>query len=1576
MRLFPPHSVLAFLVSLVLLSLCFEVFAIKLVDVTPSVERYRRNLAVEYKRKRELTKPRPISPLPPKIQNGSRASDSKTTSAFSPNTHRKRQDLNLSCNNVTVTPPGFDGSCGPGRPCPNGACCPDSTFCGVGCLSNCDALAECGPDAAPGNENCPLNVCCSQFGFCGTTDEFCGTGCTGPHCSQPQIPSGVNSDVTSRVIGYYEVFFDTHQHWYWTHSGLYRFPQNIPSSGYTHLNYAFASIDPNTFQVVPASAADVPQYTQFTGLKQANPNLKTYISVGGWAFNDPPTQHVFSNTASSAANQQAFANSLVNFMIQYGFDGVDIDWEYPVACERGGVDADMQNMVLLFETMRKTFDSSGHTFGLTFTAPSSFWYLQHFDLLGLLSYADWVNLMSYDLHGVWDAKDVYIGSIVQAHTNLTEIEQSVQLFQRVGVPLEKVVLGLGFYGRTFELSDPSCTEPGCHFSGPAPGGPCTASDGILSFAEIEQTISQSNSTPVYDTTAQVKYLVYDENNWVSYDDAVTFQAKVDWAKGAGLGGLMVWAVDLDDFKMKFVLIVNDQANSAVLGVSIQDNEIPSAHDLNSNDGQNCMQAACGENCPSGYVQMTANPTSGCGGKSIGQPVCFCQRNSCLGLHITLSMTCYLTAGEISLASDSWGTGHKCSSGHKEFCCESGLSDSQIDEATDCQWYFGDTSIAHACWMQEKSLCCAPPTGASTTSPFDPADLFPNPPSDGDLSWDLQDDPIDSDAPDGGDAANDNSFGLLALDGPSNLLSDVGISSDWVVLGCKDNSDNLQKVTAFCSKPEDDPTSGCSAVFESGAKNTIVKMPPGCGGSFARLAHLEINTDLTVPGEYASRKPNANPVYEMHFDYSFHLLSETRSAADGTVLLRADATTFPGYWAEIDTADPGSSVRRDLEKRWFGAFDDWLKRLTKVQSDTSADLVMQESFSSVLFSASQHCESDDGTLTFDASISITAQGLARAHLNYGFYLEGSLFPFNVDAAYVYANSDASASLGFEVSGRAALQYDTGRVPLIPELAWPGVGPTFNIYGQIIGQLSLSGTFGASAVYTFPQGHVSLGLVGGVQTPVDQGSSTVGTQDYGWTVQPTVDVELGGSLSVHVIPEGAVVFTIFPGTPASIGAQATVTVDGAITMSFTSNTQGVEAHIGAQVDFLAGATGLGSTVGPYNFYHQEFTLYDQSLSFSESTRRSLPAAHDSASDGLALGPSFGITQFHEAENKSRFSAREGSLEPRGLFSGLFNCPQPTEDTGTSGSCGDALADSVPDPDPDDGDNELEARSEIHTVQLERRVSVKGCSTLKINPPPYTNTIEDGIWDLIELDDLSTTVADWGERLSYAAKTTNRNDDGYAREHVYEDVVIPNVDLRGMTACNWLNTYVFSPFGTQGVMLSSALAAVQPTGTDEMPVLMGIANSAKEAFIAGQKEFRTLANMQGASKDASAILFLLRAAGVATDYMQDKTIELEFKIRANAVRQLWITFMAEYEAVFPPAQHFDISTAYRCNGLLTGFNTRAATFLANAQTALIGKIPGGQNTVTVHLPITCQSYKDMDIDAAQINALSYTQLSWTYF
>jgi len=70
--------------------------------------------------------------------------------------------------------------------------------------------------------------------------------------------------------------------------------------------------------------------------------------------------------------------------------------------------------------------------------------------------------MSYDLHGFWDGLNP-IGSNVYAHTNFTEIKESTSLFWRVGIPPEKVVLGVGFYGCSFTLKDPSCTGPGCPF---------------------------------------------------------------------------------------------------------------------------------------------------------------------------------------------------------------------------------------------------------------------------------------------------------------------------------------------------------------------------------------------------------------------------------------------------------------------------------------------------------------------------------------------------------------------------------------------------------------------------------------------------------------------------------------------------------------------------------------------------------------------------------------------------------------------------------------------------------------------------------------------------------------------------------------------------------------------------------------------------------------------------------------------------------------------------------------------------------------------------------------------------------
>lgn len=121
-----------------------------------------------------------------------------------------------------------DYSCSESKPCSNGACCSKKTgYCNYGpeacgpdignnpspnevCWSNCDATAECGKFALPKGKECPLNVCCSEFGFCGMTEDFCDKGesddegCQS-NCDQPGSGSS-GGDVQSTVIGYYEAW--------------------------------------------------------------------------------------------------------------------------------------------------------------------------------------------------------------------------------------------------------------------------------------------------------------------------------------------------------------------------------------------------------------------------------------------------------------------------------------------------------------------------------------------------------------------------------------------------------------------------------------------------------------------------------------------------------------------------------------------------------------------------------------------------------------------------------------------------------------------------------------------------------------------------------------------------------------------------------------------------------------------------------------------------------------------------------------------------------------------------------------------------------------------------------------------------------------------------------------------------------------------------------------------------------------------------------------------------------------------------------------------------------------------------
>lgn len=287
-------------------------------------------------------------------------------------------------------------------------------------------------------------------------------------------------------------------------------------------------------------------------------------------------------------------------MNSYGFDGVDLDWEYPGADDRGGVSADTANYVSLVKEMKAAF---GNKYQLTVTIPTSYWYLQHFDIKGMQDSVEWFNLMSYDLHGVWDADSEFLGPYIAPHTNLTEIDLALDLLWRAGVDSSKVVLGQGWYGRSFTLASSSCNTPNgvCQFTGGADAGPCSKASGILDYQEIADIISKNNLEPVHDKTAGVKWITWDSNQWVSYDDADTFKQKTDLANSRCLAGMMVWAMDQVDQTADNGF--GGSAAAAGSNVSKDQQDTANQATLDKQASVSCYTSDCGVSCKDGTTEV-------------------------------------------------------------------------------------------------------------------------------------------------------------------------------------------------------------------------------------------------------------------------------------------------------------------------------------------------------------------------------------------------------------------------------------------------------------------------------------------------------------------------------------------------------------------------------------------------------------------------------------------------------------------------------------------------------------------------------------------------------------------------------------------------------------------------------------------------------------------------------------------------------------------------------------------------------------------------------------------------------------
>ncbi|MFD0673134.1 glycosyl hydrolase family 18 protein [Cohnella sp. GCM10027633] len=321
-----------------------------------------------------------------------------------------------------------------------------------------------------------------------------------------------------------------------------------PLSKLTHLNYAFANISGG--QVVLGDAdTDVASFKQLKQAKSANPRLRTLISVGGWTWSGQ-----FSDIAYTASARKKFAASAVAFIRQYGFDGVDLDWEYPVA---GGLPEnkmrkeDKTNFTLLLQELRDQLDaaekSDGREYLLTIAAGAFPAYLKNVEIAKIVSLVDWMNLMTYDFHGDWDDKSGHLSALYADSAGpggklATDNDDAiVNLYLKAGVPASKLVLGVPFYGRSWTSCD--ATNNGLY---QACDGPTRK---MYSYEDLKQQgwINANGFVRYWNADAKAPYLYKKTTGtFVTYEDAESIGYKASYVKSKKLGGAMIWELTQDD----------------------------------------------------------------------------------------------------------------------------------------------------------------------------------------------------------------------------------------------------------------------------------------------------------------------------------------------------------------------------------------------------------------------------------------------------------------------------------------------------------------------------------------------------------------------------------------------------------------------------------------------------------------------------------------------------------------------------------------------------------------------------------------------------------------------------------------------------------------------------------------------------------------------------------------------------------------------------------------------------------------------------------------------------------------------
>jgi chitinase len=348
--------------------------------------------------------------------------------------------------------------------------------------------------------------------------------------------AGSSQGSRKEVIGYFPS-------WKWNSKSHLVAASKIPYDRLTIINYAFFVPLPDGRITGVDSTGDRmylygPHEWSLIG-RAHRQGVRVLLSIGGWGG----SEH-FPAVAASPQLRTVFVRSCMGAIHEYGFDGIDLDWEYPGYAPHRGTPDDRENFTLLLSTLKDSLSAlgarSGRTFLLTAALPAGGLHVRNIDVDRVAAILDQLNLMTYDFHGPWDPLAGHNAPLYPSEgTDPSRcVDAAVRLYRdTLGVPPSKVNIGVPFYGKAYA----ECTAlNGSHagadtvvFRG---GGPF--------YYDIVPVLGEF--TRQWDARAMVPYLLSTERKMlVSFDDGESVRAKGEYAVQQGLRGVIIWEITGD-----------------------------------------------------------------------------------------------------------------------------------------------------------------------------------------------------------------------------------------------------------------------------------------------------------------------------------------------------------------------------------------------------------------------------------------------------------------------------------------------------------------------------------------------------------------------------------------------------------------------------------------------------------------------------------------------------------------------------------------------------------------------------------------------------------------------------------------------------------------------------------------------------------------------------------------------------------------------------------------------------------------------------------------------------------------------